>query len=55
MNTDCIFRHIQELKRTLSAHEISIAELQNVIFVLEEHMYDIDDRKAALHEFEDAY
>ena len=55
MITDLIFRQIQELRKNITSLEISISEINNAIFLLEEHMYDIDDRKAALHEFEDAY
>ena len=57
MNTDLLFRQIQDLKRTISTHEVSIAEIHNSIFLLEEALFDIEERKAALHklEYEDAY
>jgi len=55
MITDLLFRQIQELKRNLTSLEISIVEINNAIFLLEERMYEIEDSKAALHGFNDEY
>lgn len=52
MNTDLLFRQIQELKRTLAAHELSISEIHNRIYVLEEALFDLEDSKAALQRLE---
>lgn len=52
MNTDLLFRQIQELKRTLAAHELSISEIHNSIYVLEEALFDLEDSKAALQRLE---
>ncbi len=55
MITDMLFRQIQDLKRNLTALELSIGEINNAIFMLEERMYDLDDCKTALHGFDDEY
>ena len=43
MMADLLFRQIQELKRTLGALELSISEINNAIFMLEERMYEIQE------------
>lgn len=45
MKTDLLFRQIMDLKRSLNTLEVSIAEINNAIFLLEERMFDLDDNK----------
>jgi hypothetical protein len=55
MNTDVLFSQIQELKRLLVLHEKSIDEMHNLIFLLEEKMFNFDDCKSALQGHENVY